>query len=330
MIENQKFIDLFAGIGGFRIALESFGANCVFSSEWDKYAQKVYEKNFGELPSGDITQISEMDIPDHDILCGGFPCQPFSISGKQKGFEDTRGTLFFDIARIIEYHRPQVLFLENVRNFSTHDEGKTLRVVESTLHDLGYSIFYKVLNASNFGLPQNRERIYIVGFRSDLEIDNFKFPKETNIPIKIKDIILSDDETEKYRIERDDVYLKSNVKISEDIFGNYPLEPIRIGSINKGGQGERIYHELGHAITLSAYGGGIGAKTGVYVINDKIRKLAPRECARLQGYPDSFMIDSSDNQAYKQFGNSVPVNVLKAILKEIQMVLTQNQVYALC
>ena len=330
MIENQKFIDLFAGIGGFRIALESFGANCVFSSEWDKYAQKVYEKNFGELPSGDITQISEMDIPDHDILCGGFPCQPFSISGKQKGFEDTRGTLFFDIARIIEYHRPQVLFLENVRNFSTHDEGKTLRVVESTLHDLGYSIFYKVLNASNFGLPQNRERIYIVGFRSDLEIDNFKFPKETNIPIKIKDIILSDDETEKYRIERDDVYLKSNVKISEDIFGNYPLEPIRIGSINKGGQGERIYHELGHAITLSAYGGGIGAKTGVYIINDKIRKLAPRECARLQGYPDSFMIDSSDNQAYKQFGNSVPVNVLKAILKEIQMVLTQNQVYALC
>jgi DNA (cytosine-5)-methyltransferase 1 len=330
MIENKKFIDLFAGIGGFRIALESFGANCVFSSEWDKYAQKVYEKNFGELPSGDITQISEMDIPDHDILCGGFPCQPFSISGKQKGFEDTRGTLFFDIARIIEYHRPQVLFLENVRNFSTHDEGKTLRIVESTLHDLGYSIFYKVLNASNFGLPQNRERIYIVGFRSDLEIDNFKFPKETNIPIKIKDIILSDDETEKYRIVRDDVYLKSNVRISRDIFGNYPLEPIRIGSINKGGQGERIYHELGHAITLSAYGGGIGAKTGVYVINDKIRKLAPRECARLQGYPDSFMIDSSDNQAYKQFGNSVPINVLKAILKEIQIVLTQNQVYALC
>lgn len=328
-MKNYRFIDLFAGIGGFRIALESFEANCVFSSEWDKYAQKVYEKNFGDLPAGDITQISETTIPPHDILCGGFPCQPFSISGKQKGFEDTRGTLFFDIARILQYHRPQVLFLENVRNFTTHDGGKTLEVVKSTLQELGYSIFYKVLNASYFGLPQNRERVYIVGFREDLEILDFKFPKEKDIPIKLKDIILSDDETKKYIIERHDIYLKPNIRIKYDIWGNYPLEPIRIGSINKGGQGERIYHEMGHAITLSAHGGGIGAKTGVYVINNKIRKLAPRECARLQGYPDSFILDSSENQSYKQFGNSVPINVLKAILKEIQTVLTQNQVYAL-
>ncbi len=330
MLENQRFIDLFAGIGGFRIALESYGANCVFSSEWDKYAQKVYERNFGELPAGDITQIAEIDIPPHDILCGGFPCQPFSISGKQKGFEDTRGTLFFDVARIVEYHRPQVLFLENVRNFETHDEGKTLAIVKSTLQDLGYSIFHKVLNASNFGLPQNRERIYIVGFRNNLEVKKFNFPKEQNIPIKVKDIVLPDSETEKYRIEREDVYLRLNVPISKDIFGNYPLEPIRLGSINKGGQGERIYHELGHAITLSAYGGGIGAKTGVYLINGKLRKLAPRECARLQGYPDSFIFDSSDSQAYKQFGNSVPINVLKAILKNIETVLAQTQEYALC
>jgi DNA (cytosine-5)-methyltransferase 1 len=328
MLENYRFIDLFAGIGGFRIALESFGAKCVFSSEWDKHAQKVYQANFGELPAGDITQISENDIPNHEILCGGFPCQPFSISGKQKGFDDIRGTLFFDIARIVEYHQPKILFLENVRNFETHDDGKTLKIVKSTLSDLGYRVFHKVLNASNFGLPQNRERIYIVCFRNDLEIEKFNFPKEKNISIKLKDITLSDTKTEKYRIERDDINLRTDVLIPCDIFGNYPLAPIRIGEINKGGQGERIYHELGHAITLSAHGGGVGAKTGVYVINGKIRKLAPRECARLQGYPDSFILDASDSQAYKQFGNSVPINVLKSILKNIHAVLTEKEEYA--
>jgi DNA (cytosine-5)-methyltransferase 1 len=328
MLKEYRFIDLFAGIGGFRIALESFGANCVFSSEWDKHAQKVYFNNFGDLPEGDITQIEAQNIPSFDILCGGFPCQPFSISGKQKGFDDTRGTLFFDIARIIEFHNPKILFLENVRNFETHDDGKTLQIIKSNLQELGYNIFHKVLNASQFGLPQNRERIYIIGFRNDLEVANFNFPKPKNIGVSIKDIALPDCETEKYLIEREDIYLRANVQIPRDIFGNYPLEPIRIGTINKGGQGERIYHEMGHGITLSAYGGGIGAKTGVYKINGKIRKLAPRECARLQGYPESFILDSSDSQAYKQFGNSVPINVLKAILTNIQEVLTQKKEYA--
>ena len=329
MLENKKFIDLFAGIGGFRLALESFGACCTFSSEWDKYAQQVYANNFGEIPAGDITQIPASSIPEHDILCGGFPCQPFSISGKQKGFEDTRGTLFFDIARIIAFHNPKILFLENVRNFATHDDGKTLQIVNKTLQDLGYTIFHKVLNASYFGLAQNRERIYIVGFRNDLSISKFEFPKNQNIPINVKDIILPDTETKKYIIERDDIVLNNNVSIKKDMFGNFPLEPIRIGTINKGGQGERIYHELGHAITLSAHGGGIGAKTGVYIINQKIRKLAPRECARLQGFPDSFILDNSDNQAYKQLGNSVPINVLKAILKSINKVLITKEEYAL-
>jgi DNA (cytosine-5)-methyltransferase 1 len=327
MLENYRFIDLFAGIGGFRIALESFHANCVFSSEWDRHAQKVYKANFGELPEGDITQIHETEIPIHDILCGGFPCQPFSISGKRKGFDDIRGTLFFDIARITKYHQPKILFLENVRNFATHDEGKTLEIVKLTLEKLGYTVFHKVLNASNFGLPQNRERIYIVCFRNDLEISAFDFPKEQNIPVKLKDIILPDSKTEKYIIEREDIFLRSEKILNSDIFGNYPLSPIRIGEINKGGQGERIYHELGHSITLSAYGGGIGAKTGVYLINGKIRKLSPRECARLQGYPDSFILDASDNQAYKQFGNSVPINVLKSILKNIQTVLKPQEEY---
>src|SRR5690554_2942122 len=174
IFENYKFIDLFSGIGGFHLALNSLGAKCIFASEWDKYASETYQENFEIKPSGDITQIKETEIPKHDILCGGFPCQAFSISGKQKGFEDTRGTLFFDIARIVDYHRPKILFLENVKNFVRHDNGNTLKTVIETLESLNYKVFYKVLNTSNFGLPQNRERIYIVGFNKN-EFENIKF-----------------------------------------------------------------------------------------------------------------------------------------------------------
>lgn len=254
-LKGSKFIDLFAGIGGFRFALESFGADCVYTSEWDKYAQKVYEKNFGDKPDGDITEINEEDIPKHDILCGGFPCQAFSISGNQKGFNDTRGTLFFDVARIVKLHEPKVLFLENVRNFEKHDDGKTLKVVVNTLKQLNYDVFYKVLNASHYGIPHKRERIFFVCFRKDLGVDNFIFPTNVNKPVKLLDFILPDSETKDFVIERDDIYFHEKVKLDIDIFGNFPQRPIRIGTVNKGGQGERIYHECGHSITLSAYGG---------------------------------------------------------------------------
>lgn len=323
-LENYKFIDLFSGIGGFHTALSSFGAKCVFASEIDKYAQKVYFNNFKLLPHGDITQIKSEEIPEHDILCGGFPCQAFSISGKQKGFEDSRGTLFFEIARITQYHKPKVLFLENVANFEKHDDKKTLKVVIDILESLNYKVYYKVLNSSHFGVPQNRERIYILGFRKDIQQKDFTFPTPQMTPIKLKDILLSDEETKDFIINRNDIELKNKI-IESDLFGNYPLEPIRIGQVNKGGQGERIYHEMGHAITLSAYGGGIGAKTGLYIINNKLRKLAPRECARLQGFDDSFEIDMSNTQAYKQFGNSVTINVLQYILMEIVNTLNGKQ-----
>ncbi|HSA05782.1 MAG TPA: DNA cytosine methyltransferase [Candidatus Gastranaerophilales bacterium] len=316
-LSEYKFIDLFAGIGGFRYALESFGAKCAFSSEWDKNAQEVYYKNFGEFPAGDITKINEKEIPKHDILCGGFPCQAFSISGKQLGFNDARGTLFFEIARIVSYHKPKILFLENVKQFESHDNGKTLKTIKKILEKLDYVVFNKVLNVSNYGLPQKRKRIYIICFRKDLGVDSFEFPTPTNCPIQLKDIILPDEETTDYIIKRNDIKLKDNPRINKDLFGNYPLEPLRIGTVNKGGQGERIYHEYGHAITLSAYGGGVGAKTGLYLINGKVRKLAPRECARLQGFPDDFKIHESNCQAYKQFGNSVAINVLQYIIIEI-------------
>jgi DNA (cytosine-5)-methyltransferase 1 len=316
------FIDLFAGIGGFRIALENFGARCMFSSEWDKHAQQVYFDNFGEMPAGDITKIEAKEIPPHDILCGGFPCQPFSVSGKQRGFEDIRGTLFFEMVRVINFHQPKILFLENVRNFTTHDDGKTLRVVQETLQQLGYTVFYQVLNASNFGLPQNRARVYIVGFRNDLLIANFVFPTATQTSISLQEITLTDAETKPYRIKRNDVIFNNKAIIKAQSLIDFPQKPLRIGCVNKGGQGERIYHPQGHAITLSAYGGGVGAKTGLYLINKKLRKLAPRECARLQGFPDSFVLHKSNNQAYKQLGNSVPINVLKAILSNIDTTLS--------
>ena len=313
-----KFIDLFAGIGGFHKAMSHFGAECVFASEWDKEASKVYFENYGIKPRGDITQIKESEISSFDMLCAGFPCQAFSISGKQKGFEDTRGTLFFDIARIASYHQPKVMLLENVKNFQRHDGGKTLKVVLDTLDKLNYNVYYKVLNASNFGLPQNRERIFIVCFRKDLNIENFEFPKPYNKKTSLLDI-LEDNPKDAKVVKRDDVFFTKEYEPQKNLLGelDLPNRPIQIGYVNKGGQGERIYSPYGHAITLSAYGGGAGAKTGLYLIDGVIRKLSPRECARLQGFDDDFKIISSINQSYKQFGNSVAVNVLKAIISQI-------------
>jgi len=318
-LSSLKFIDLFAGIGGFHLALSSFGADCVFSSEWDNHAQEVYQKNFGVRPKGDITKISETDIPTHNILCGGFPCQAFSISGKQNGFSDTRGTLFFEIIRIVEYHIPSLLILENVANFEKHDDGRTLSVVINSLQKLGYDVFYKVLNASFFGVPQARERIYFVCFKKELNVSNFQFPERDGNISTLVDMLIPENEIEKeIYLTRTDIKIKTTPKIQDQgLFSQKNLKPIRLGSVNKGGQGERIYDVNGHAITLSAYGGGIGSKTGLYLINGKVRKLLPRECARIQGFPEDFIISESMSQAYKQFGNSVAVNVLQSIIKRI-------------
>lgn len=311
---EMTFIDLFAGIGGFRIALESLGLKCVFTSEWDKHAQQTYFENFKEIPKGDITKIDERKIPKHDILCGGFPCQAFSISGKQKGFEDIRGTLFFDIVRIAKFHKPKILFLENVKNLVKHNKGQTLKIILQTLNKLNYNVYYKVLSASNFGLPTARERIIFVGIRKDIDNGKFTFPESKNKNIFLKDFIENITD-KKYEIRRDDI--KINKKEP-----SIPMpRPIQIGAINHGGQGERIYSIKGHAITLSAYGGGAAAKTGAYLINGKIRKLTPRECARIMGFPENFKIPVSDSQAYKQFGNSVAIPVIKNVGEEILKIL---------
>ncbi len=320
-LTGLKFIDLFAGLGGFRLALESFGAKCVYSNEWDKYAQKVYQMNFGDKPEGDITLVDENEIPDHDILCAGFPCQAFSISGKQKGFEDSRGTLFFDVARIVKAKKPKVVFMENVKNFASHDNGNTLKVVQNTMIDLGYDFYYDILNSLDFGIPQNRERIYMLCFRKDLNIKNFDFPKPFELSTFVEDLLLSDEDVSNLIIDRQDLVIK-NTEIKEN-----SSKVIRIGTVGKGGQGERIYSPKGIAITLSAHGGGVFAKTGGYLINGKTRKLHPRECARIMGYPDSYLIHPSSSQAYKQFGNSVVVNVLQYISKNMGEALNHGYSY---
>ena len=313
-LNNITFIDLFAGLGGFRIALESLGAECVYSNEWDKHAQKVYFNNFGDLPEGDITLVDEKQIPKHDILCAGFPCQAFSISGKQRGFEDSRGTLFFDVARIVKEKRPKVVFMENVKNLAKHDGGKTLEVIQATMEELGYEFNQKVLSSVNYGMPQKRERIYMVCFRKDIVNANFNFKYPKSIPLTkhVEDFLIPEEEIPKNLfVTREDTYMENK---TDNVYSN---KPIRMGIVNKGGQGERIYSTKGIAITLSAYGGGAFSKTGGYLINGKTRKLHPRECARLMGYPDSYQLAEKDSQSYKQFGNSVVIDVLQYIAIEI-------------
>lgn len=320
ILKDFTFIDLFAGIGGFRLALESLGATCVYSSEWDKEAQKVYKENFGETPEGDITLIDERTIPAHDILCAGFPCQAFSISGKQKGFEDSRGTLFFDVARIVKEKQPKVVFLENVKNFAKHDGGRTIATVKAIIEELGYTFHHKTLNAADYGVPQKRERVYMVCIRKDINAGDFSFPRPLPLTKHVEDLLLYDDSiTKGLIVERDDTFYKENC---DDKYSN---STVRLGTVNKGGQGERIYSTKGIAITLSAYGGGVFAKTGGYLINGKARKLHPRECARLMGYPDSFIISNKPTQAYKQFGNSVVIDVLQHIALEFAQSLRKEE-----
>ena len=310
------FIDLFAGIGGFRIGLERIGGKCVFSSEIDKHAAATYERNFGERPAGDITKVALEAIPEHDVLCGGFPCQPFSVSGKQKGFEDARGTLFFEVMRIVSGRKPKAVFLENVANYVRHRGGETLKRTINMLEDSGYNTKFAVLNASDYGVPQARKRLYIVGLRKEAGLGEFEFPKRQRERTSLRNVLLDDSDTASLMLRREDIKITKSDYARE--LRRRVNKPIQIGIINKGGQGERIYAIDGHAITLSAYGGGAAAKTGAYLVNGMVRKLHPQECRRLMGFPENFQVDPRPQQAYKQFGNAVVVNVIEAIGRNLE------------
>ena len=319
-----KYIDLFCGVGGFRYGLNSSTSQCVFSSDIDPDAREVYTQNGGEQPVGDIVEVQVEDVPAHDVLCGGFPCQPFSISGNQGGFEDARGTLLHEILRIAQHHQPRVLFLENVKNFLSHGGGETLAKTIELLNRAGYQVHYSLLNASRYGVAQKRERVYFVCFRNDLGIVDFLFPEPSDEDVAVEDILLPSDDPRLLDliIERTDLRMKKILPTERE------NRTLRIGTVGKGGQGERVYSPKGHAITLSAFGGGIGAKTGMYLIDGQIRRLHPEECRRLMGFPDGFKLHDRPNVSYRQFGNSVAVPVVRKIFQSILPVLSGRTLQA--
>jgi DNA (cytosine-5)-methyltransferase 1 len=295
-----KIIDLFAGIGGIRLGFQKEGCVTVFTSEWDKFAQKTYLLNFDDIPEGDITKINEKDIPPFDILLAGFPCQPFSQAGLKKGLADTRGTLFFDVARIINYHKPRAFLLENVKRFRTHDGGKTIQVVKEVLEGMGYKIFSEVLNAKDFSLPQNRERIYIVGFLGEVD---FSFPQPPKSAVKLGDI-LEDKVDPKYTI-------------SDALWAGHQRRK-KEHQKNGFGFGYCLFNKKSpYTSTISARYYKDGSEILIEQKGKNPRKLTPREAARLQGFPEEFIVSPSDSQAYKQFGNSVAVPVVNAIAKQM-------------
>lgn len=281
-----KFIDLFAGIGGFHLAMHNIGGSCVFSSEWDLAARKTYEANFKDISpelfsndnfKGDITKVSPNLIPDHDLLCAGFPCQPFSQAGYKLGFEDTRGTLFFNIAEILKVKRPSAFFLENVRGLKNHDNGKTFQVIKKIINELGYSFFYKVVKATDFGLPQHRPRMFMVGFL-DQSID-FDFPAPTQLKFTMSDVF--------------DGKVDRNIGFT-----------LRVG-----GKGSPISDRR---------------NWDGYVVDGEERRIGTKEARRMQGFPENFIFPVSETQAMKQLGNSVAIPAVEAVAKEIISAISKN------
>lgn len=310
--EPLTFIDLFAGIGGIRIGFENAGAKCVFGSEWDEASQRMYENYFGDKPHGDITKISANDIPDHDILTGGFPCQAFSIAGNRQGFADTRGTLFFEVERIVKEKMPRAIFLENVKNLTTHDNGRTFKTIITSLENLGYFVHYKVLNGLDFGVPQKRERIMIVAFK---ENHPFEFPtKSSRKSKKLDDILESDENIEPKHILSD--YFKQ--KLSRKL-----KEQNKVATLSPS-----IWHEnMSGNISMNPFSCALRA-SGSYnylVVNGK-RRLTPREMFRLQGFPDTYRIVVPDSQARKQAGNAVVVPQMEAVGKAVVEALSKMPV----
>lgn len=300
MVENPQplplktFIDLFCGIGGFRLALEQRGLQCVFSSEIDPKTQEVYAANFGERPHGDIREIPAEKIPPHDILCGGFPCQSFSVSGKQQGFDSQNGQLFFEIMRIAKHHKPKILLLENVRGITRVDQGRVIAVIDQMLDEAGYRIYRHVLNASFYGIPQARVRIYFVAIRKDLPFISH-FPVPTQEEIYLQDVLERQVE-EKLTRDRPDFIYDHPERLTEKA-----LTTLRVGYFGNMSQSQKIYSPSGHAVTQMTDMG----KTGMYHINGRVRYLSLMEGRRVMGFPDSHILSSVTGTAQKQLGNAV-------------------------
>lgn len=333
---KYKTIDLFAGIGGIRKGFDNaFGKSVetVFVSEWDEYAQKTYRANYQDDfdIAGDITRIDEKDIPEFDICLAGFPCQAFSLAGKRMGFDDDykgmcRGTLFQDVVRICEYHKPKVIFCENVKGLTIHDKGRTFKVIKNAFEQIGYDVYDKVLNSKDFGVPQNRERIYIVAFRKDIDSSDFEFPVGHNSDTTIRDIMEDQEVSVKYYLSTTYIDTLRRHKERHAAKGNgfgYEIRDLdgKAGAIVCGGMGRErnliIDNRLTNFTPITHIKGEVN--------REGIRKMTPREWARLQGFPDDFKLELADTHLYKQFGNSVTVNVIEAIAENIKKVLREDE-----
>ncbi|MDA8504468.1 DNA (cytosine-5-)-methyltransferase [Citrobacter sp. Awk 2] len=347
---NFTFIDLFAGIGGIRLPYQQQGGHCVFSSEWDKFSQKTYLTNFGEMPQGDITRIPASDIPDHDVLLGGFPCQAFSQAGLKKGFSDTRGTMFFEIQRIMTAKRPKAFMLENVKQLQGHDKGRTLKTILDILRGngthsvpddipisedarnalsekLNYWVDYRVLRAGDFGAPQNRERIFIVGFDRDyyrgVDFDSvFRWPVPPMTPTRVGDIL---EDLDRLPLSQDRYTISDKLWIGHQ---KRKLEHKKKGN----GFGYSLFNkdsEYTNTISARYYKDGSEILIDQSHLGRNPRKLTPRECARLQGFPDDYIVDAvSQGQIYKQFGNSVCMNVIRAVSEQLVETMKKAEILA--
>lgn len=303
-----KFIDLFAGIGGIRIPFDELGYECVFSSEWDKKACETYQANFGELPKGDITKISEKDIPSFDICLAGFPCQAFSIMGKMKGFSDTRGTMFFEVERILKYHKPRAILLENVKQLTTHDKGRTFKIILEHLEDLGYHVKYKVLNALDFGVPQKRERIIIVGFLDPTLAEKWSFDFDKK-PYSLSAVLEKDSDVDPSLFASDSIKEKRKKSVDgKNVF--YPS----------------VWHE-NKSGNISVLDYSCALRTGAsynYLLVNGIRRFSSRELLRLQGFPESYKIVVSNQDIRRQTGNAVAVPMIREVAKEMDVLLKEE------
>jgi len=317
MKNNFKFIDLFAGIGGIKIAFSNAGFECVFSNDFDKNAKITYDFNFSDkMLLGDIQKISTAEIPSFDILCGGFPCQPFSIAGYRKGFDDEegRGNLFFDIIRILKAKKPQAIFLENVKNLKTHDKGNTLSVIYNKLEKLGYKVTDKVLNTMEYGnIPQNRERIYIVGFLNQGVFNKFEFPNKTPLTKTILNCLEKNEVEDKYYYNNKPIY----EKIKDDIIKKDTVYQWRRKYVRE--------NKKGVCPTLTANMGTGGHNVPIVLDSKGIRKLTPRECANFQGFPKNYKLPNiANSHLYKQIGNSVSIPVVQRIAENINLALAKK------
>lgn len=334
-MKTYKSIDLFAGIGGVRLGFENAFGNqikTVYACEWNEPAQKTYKANFNDdfEIAGDITKVDETSVPAFDICCAGFPCVAFSLAGKRMGFKDlykgqSRGILFMDVVRICEQHKPKVIFCENVKNLVNHDKGHTFEVIKEAFETIGYKVFYKVLNSKDFGVPQNRPRIYIVCFRNDIAPDTFEFPEGTDSSKKIRNILEKSPIPSKYYLSETYMQTLINHKARHEAKGHgfgYVIRDLNgiSGALVCGGMGREgnliIDHRKHSMVPTTHIKGEIN--------KDDVRKMTPREWARLQGFPDSYKFVVSDTELYKQFGNSVTVNVIEAIARKILEVLNEQ------